>query len=176
DVNGQLATRHNRGGDTCKGRRRIRRVMQDADGVGEIERALTKWQREDVGLRQMDVAEMADVLVGRINGRGQVYAKDFGPLGRGALSQTAGAEAGVEQAFSLVVVVLPACARRQGLFGLGSLVLRVDLHLSKPVPLMSEALRVRSGRHEARHPARDRIDLRAAGAGQAAIENLGSFT
>src|SRR5688572_25683569 len=146
--------------------------MKDADGVGEVERALAYGEREDVRLRQVDVPEVADISVCGVDGLCDVDAEDLGALRGGPFRESTGPDTGIQQSAPGVLVVAPTGGRAQGVLRLGCAVEGVHLHASKPVPLMAEALRVGPRRHESRNAARDRVHRSASGTGQAALENL----
>ena len=172
DIDRQLAA----GRESCRHsgerRRGIRRVMKDADGVGEVERALAQREREDVRLREVDVLEVSDIPVCGVDRLRDVDAEDLGAFRGGPLRKSTGSDAGIQQPAPAVLVVAPTGGRAQGVLRLKCAVEGVHLHASKPMPLMAETLRVGLRGHESRNAARDRVHRPASGTGQAAFENF----
>ena len=96
DVDGELAALLHRGGHTPERPRRIRRVVEHADRVGQVEGLVAEGQREDVGLHQVGGRQARRFCGRRVDRAGEIDPDDLSPPARHHLGVTPGAHARVE--------------------------------------------------------------------------------
>src|SRR5439155_3883018 len=138
-VNGQPSTDLDICGKAIERRARVGGVMEHSDRVRQVKRTLAKGEREDVGLREVNVWKPADVEIRGVDGARDVHSENLGIFSRHAFRESARSYTRIEHQSAGIIALLPSGRGQKGPLRLARAIHRIELNLSEPRPLPSEA-------------------------------------
>ncbi len=146
----------------------VRRVLQDAEAVDEVEDARLEGQMVDVALDDGQTLVGRKVREARVHGAGVVHRDDVGAGAERDFRKSSGAAADVENRSARQILRPPSRLPEEAIAGDAEARLAVELRAAELVPLKAERARVVLGRHEPGDGAGNGVGLTAVGTRQGA--------